>query len=59
MTIHMNNRAAAVAKLTASRFTEISNGAWVSADRSVRATIHPTHAGEVVAVAYVEITPAA
>ena len=57
MTNHFNTRNAAVHHLVTKGFTELSNGHWVSRDRSVAAHILTAH-GEVVAVQFWEIETA-
>lgn len=42
MWIHYDDKPAAVAALTARGFRQISNYSWLSADNTVRATLHPT-----------------
>lgn len=55
MIIHVSNRAEATAKLTREQFHEIENGAWVSASRETKATIHPCVGRETVQIAYQQV----
>ncbi len=54
MIIHFNSQTEAVDHLRKSDFRRIKNGNWVSPDRSVVASIHPTTT-MVVQISYSEI----
>lgn len=55
MIIHFDTKAIAEAKLDADGFTRIKNGVFVSRNKVVKASIHPVHGSDAVAVFYSEI----
>lgn len=58
MVIHFDTHAKAIEHLTANGWVELSNGRWVSRDKSCSASIHPVLGTDVVAVGFNEIANA-
>lgn len=55
MWVHYDTKSAALDHLRSNGWGQTENGAWVSKDGIVKATIHPVNGTEKVAICYTEI----